>query len=128
MRLRVTFDSIRIIDDLDKVGAGEWEVTGEINQEVLSSFQMKVKTGDNISLGGETWTKEVVIDAQNNEKLTIEIEGFENDPFVDDDIGIIHAVFDQNFSPAWAIGTVKLLSSKHYYELSISVVSLIEDI
>jgi|GEM_PF-2865926 len=113
--LWVGITSIKVINDEDWFGKGEWELDAVINDESCGMLKQKVKSGTVID-APQSWRREVNIRDGNVKAITVEIRGKEIDLIWDDDLGFAKARFKNDDSPAWGVGRHTLKSSEGCFE------------
>jgi hypothetical protein len=120
VQLRVTVESIAVLDDQDWFGSGEWTLQATANGQKVGGFSGKdADTGDIINAG---WSTEVKIPRGGD--LRIDLGGYDDDAIWNDSLGSVSRRFDQNSSPAWGLGRWSATSSNGSFRVTILVESL----
>jgi hypothetical protein len=123
VRLRVSVESLVVLDDRDFAGAGEWSVQCSLNGALLGSFSRRsARTGEIIPLSG--WTRELTLDPTRGEAVQLYLTGTEEDVFFNDQLGSVRCRYDRRSSPAWGIGQHQERSSNESYSVNFRIESL----
>ncbi len=116
----VGISTIKVKDDKDWFGKGEWELEAKINGVSCGLLKASVSSGE-ILRTPTTWSREINIQDPNLQYIKIEIGGKDIDLLFDDDLGKIEIQFGRNDSPAWGIGTHVIESSNGDFEAVINI-------
>lgn len=123
MRLRVTFEEIRVLDDQDTFSSAEWYLHANVNGSRAGSFSNRdVDTGDVLRVN---WVKEVTLRPEDN--LQIYLTGRDEDVFSDDSLGAVSFSYNRRSSPPWAIGRWTARSSNGSFQVTFKIESLVSE-
>lgn len=123
VQLRVAFESIKVLNDQDWFGPGEWTMQARVNGYAAGGFSgREVDTGSVISV---SWTKDVTI--PRGGALHIQLGGYDEDLIWNDSLGAVSLRFDQNSSPPWGIGLQSATSSNGSFRVTLEIESLVSD-
>jgi hypothetical protein len=119
-KVRVVFSELRILDDQDFFGAGEWSLRVSVNHQVCNLLKdQPVNTGQSIKLDPTQWTIDVPLDLSSpTDRLRIHLDGVEEDLLFDDRLGTAEAV---HAAPDWGVGPHTLTSSIKTYSISYAI-------
>jgi N-acetyl-anhydromuramyl-L-alanine amidase AmpD len=121
VRLRVTFQTLEVLDDQDWFGSGEWRLSAWINGQPFKTLNQDVDTGAVIPLRG--WVKE--LELRPDDALEIRVSGTDEDVFSDDSLGSASARFTRRSDPAWGLGGARTLTSSNgSFRISLTIESL----
>jgi len=86
--IKLTLESVEILDDSDVAGPGEIFVVAKINDPAeMRSQTHSLDSGQTLTLGGASWTKEVVVWGRSS--VPIEVEVFDEDVFSNESLGSV---------------------------------------
>ena len=119
-KLWVGISTIKVINDEDWFGRGEWELYAKINGTSCEMLKASVSSGEIIRTPA-TWSREINTQDPQLQAITIEIGGKEIDLIFDDDLGKVITQFGRSDSPAWGVGTHTITSSNGDFEAVINI-------
>jgi hypothetical protein len=119
-KVRVVFSELRILDDQDFWGAGEWSLRVSVNNQVCNLLKdQSVNTGQVIALDPTHWTIEAPLDLNSaTDRLRVHLDGVEEDVFFDDRVGTAEEVYS---GPDWGVGRHTLTSSIKAYTITYEI-------
>ena len=131
----VVFESVRVLDDSDFWGAGEWKFTASVDGErVGNPSKLHEARADQTIALGDGWSKRIDVSGKAaGDTVVIRFSGKEDDVFFDDDLGHVKVTltwpFKQDFDLRLKASKVSgIFSSTRYYELKLAVYDVPEDI
>jgi len=117
---------VTILNDQDWFGAGEIRLTARINGEMIAFFgDRSIDSGATVALGrGRGWSKDLTVDPNGNERLTIWVRGEDEDLIANDSLGVVDARFDRTSTPAWGVGRHTLTSTNGSFRIEFAITRL----
>jgi hypothetical protein len=121
VRLRVTFEEIRVLNDRDSLGSAEWYLHANVNGSLAGKFSNRdVDTDDVIRVN---WVKEVTIQPDGN--LEIYMTGRDEEVFSDDSLGTVSLIYNRRSNPPWGIDRRATRSSNGSFLVTYRIESLV---
>ena len=99
-KIKLTIVSVKVLDDCDLLGSGEWHFNARIEGTQVGSFatEFEANTGDTITLPPE-WSKVVDVSTKvAGDTVRVDFSGIDKDFFSDDDLGAVSATFSYPFN------------------------------
>lgn len=99
-KIKIAIASVRVLDDCDIFGSGEWHLTAKIDgvQVGSSATEFEAQTGKVITLPSD-WSRVVDVSAKGpGTSVKVNFSGIDKDVFCDDDLGAVTAEFKHPYS------------------------------
>jgi len=101
-KIKIAIVSVRVLDDCDIFGSGEWHFTARIDGQQVGNpaTEFEAQTGQTITLPPE-WSREVDVSAKGpGSSVVVTFSGVDKDVFSDDDLGAVRAEFRYPYNVA----------------------------
>ncbi len=134
-KIKIAIATVRVLDDCDIFGCGEWHLTARIDGVQVGSpaTEFEAQTGQVITLPPE-WSRVVDVSAKGpGTTVRVNFGGVDKDTFSDDDLGAVTAEFRYPYStPQTAYLMAPLMGGglffSDYRAYSVQIVMTVEEI